>query len=163
MKKTFLCLIAVSMFITSLFQTPITANAEYDTSDKIIEYFDNGYYAEVTISNDYLNTYQIDAVNYVTSGYITYEYKNSADQVEWSYTLHGTFSYNGTSATCINVSDDYNIVSYFWSCNNHSCWASGNTANGTITMNKSILGAVIEIKTISLSLSCSPTGQITVV
>lgn len=160
MKKTVLFLLAVSMVITTLCLTPFTANAETDTSNKIIEYFDNGYYAEITTSTDYSNSYQIDAVTSVKSGSLLVEYKNSANQVEWSYAIHGTFSYNGTSSSCISVSDDYNIVSYFWSCSGHSCWTSGNNANGTITMEKSILGAVVDIKTNNLTLSCSPTGTL---
>lgn len=160
MKKDISLSIAVSMFITSLCPVSITANAESDAPQTFIEYYDNGYYAEITISTDYSSQYQIDAVTSVKSGTALYEYRNPANQVEWTYTLHGTFSYDGTSASCIDVSDDYNIIAYYWSCGSHSCWPSGNTAYGTVTMNKSILGTIIDSETKNITLSCTPSGTL---
>ncbi len=84
----------------------------------------------------------------------------SSNTTQWTYTINGTFSYNGSSSSCTSVSDSYSISNSNWHMDSHSCWKSGNTANGTVTMKHKVLGVTINTVTRSLVLSCSPNGTL---
>ena len=78
----------------------------------------------------------------------------------WSYTLYGTFSYDGSSASCTDTDDDPVVYDTAWSVYSHSCYGSGNTAYGNVTMKKKIFGITTDTVTKNLTLSCSPTGTL---
>lgn len=74
----------------------------------------------------------------------------------WSYTLYGTFSYNGSSASCTDTDDDPVVYDTAWHVDSNSCYSSGNTAYGNVTMKKKIFGITVDTVTRDLTLSCSP-------
>lgn len=70
------------------------------------------------------------------------------------FTLHGKFSYNGSSAKATNVSSDVEDYSG-WSHNKPETKLSGAKASGKCTFYKGSTS-----KTVSLSMTCSPDGDI---
>lgn len=70
------------------------------------------------------------------------------------FTLHGKFSYNGSSAKATNVSSDVEDYSG-WSHNKPETKLSGAKVSGKCTFYKGSTS-----KTVSLSMTCSPSGQI---
>ncbi|WP_297958886.1 hypothetical protein [uncultured Ruminococcus sp.] len=155
MKKIYTSFFIVVSLILGCIHAPFNAMAESFSPVSYYEYYDNGFYAEVTVSIDHANLQKS-----VISGSKTYNYKNSSNQVLWSYTIYGTFSYNGASATCTYDDDSYDIKDNNWHINSHSHYRSGNTAYGQVTMDKTFLGITIETITRNLTLSCSPDGTL---
>lgn len=70
------------------------------------------------------------------------------------FTLHGEFSYNGSSAKATNVSSDVEDYSG-WSHNKPETKLSGAKASGKCTFYKGSTS-----KTVSLLMTCSPDGDI---
>ena len=154
MKKLFLTAMIIIMTMMSMVPSFAYADSNNTVSNVIIEKYDNGDYAVITITineNDNRGT---------VSGSKTYTYKNSSNVAVWDYTINGTFTYNGTSSSCTSVSDEYSIHTSHWYNDGHSCWRSGNTAHGNVTMKYILFDVVINTITKNLTLSCSPSGDL---
>ncbi len=86
----------------------------------------------------------------------TDRYYNSDNELLWDFTLHGTFTYDGTTATAISASYSYNIYDSAWTLKSADAYCSGNQAiaegkfNGGFLLNRST----------SITLTCSPTGTL---
>lgn len=83
--------------------------------------------------------------------------KNSAGNVVATFTLHGTFSYDGSSATCTSASYSKSIVNNTWSFTSARAWANANKANGSYTLTRSTNGQTVSD---NVTITCSPTGKI---
>ncbi len=80
----------------------------------------------------------------------------SATGVElYSLTVHGTFSYNGTSATTDHSLYSYTDESPLWHFSDASSYCSGATATASGTFESSLIS-----KTLSVSLTCSANGTL---
>lgn len=156
MKKNIFISMFLSMFLI-IGCMPLSVNAtETNTSNIEIEYLEDGSYFEITINEDF-NASRA----YTKSGGKSVVYKNSNGDVQWTYTINATFSYNpGVSSTCTGVSDSYSISNDNWHIDSHSCWKSGNTAYGTVTMKYKFLGVTTQTVTKDISLSCDSNGNL---
>ena len=85
---------------------------------------------------------------------------SSDGQKEWEMKLHGSFSFDGTSATCTDASVTYSIYNSNWHFVSKSAWPSGNTANGTITLKETYLGFTLQTVTKSLTITCDADGNV---
>lgn len=156
MKKNILILLVLSV-IMLICCIPVSASAaETSTNNSTVEYFEDGSYSITTLTEDYNNSRA-----YTKSGSKTYTHYNSSNEVQWTYTINATFSYTpGVSSTCTGVSDGYSITNNSWHIDSHSCWRSGNTAYGTVTMKYKTLGVTIQTITKDISLSCDSNGNL---
>lgn len=86
----------------------------------------------------------------------TYTYHNSQGQRCFTYTIYGTFTYNGVTSRADSV--DYRVVLHRqgWDLVTHSEYVSGNTAYGRATFT----GPNGESRTASLTLTCDKKGTI---
>ena len=137
-----------------LFMTT-AAFAETGTTTVETEYFPDGSYAVITT-----NIEPVSATTFATettkSANRTYTYYASDNSKEWTFTLTGTFTYNGTTAKATKAETSYNIYVSGWKCIYKHGSVSGAVAAGQGTFQyKSGL-----TKNVSLSLKCSPTGSI---
>lgn len=155
MKKTISSFFIALSLIFGCLNTPFNVMVESDAPVSYYEYYNNGCYAIITINIDYSNTSKS-----TISGSKTYEYTDSSNQLLWSYTVYGTYSYNGSSATCTYDDDSYDIKDDNWHINSHSHYRSGNTAYGNATMKKKVLGITFDTVTANITLSCSPNGTL---
>jgi hypothetical protein len=149
---TALSILCLSIPVTAKAATPEIANTTSYT-----EYYDDGSYSVITITE-----YEQSAISSVTStkpGSKSYTHYVSGEAV-WSYTINASFSYNGSSSSCTSVSDSYSISNSSWHIDSHSCSRSGNTAYGSVTMKKKVLGITTDTVSRSLSLSCSASGTL---
>lgn len=114
-----------------------------------IDYNDGSYAIITTESNASLTraTYQID-------GKKTYNYYQG-DICEWSFTITGTYTYDGQTALASNPKSYTTIYVSGWSTASTNASSSGATVNGSATMNKGITK-----KTVTLSLTCSANGTL---
>ena len=79
---------------------------------------------------------------------------SSDGELLWELIVHGTFTYDGTTATATQASYSYNIYNSAWKLKSAEAYCSGNQAiaegkfNGGLFLNRST----------SITLTCSPTG-----
>lgn len=154
MKKNILISVILSLAVlVSCFSMPVYAAEEKTITSVVTEYYDDGTYAVITITEEAGNS---RATTKKASK--NYTYKDSDGTVLWTYKITGTFSYTGTSSTCTAVSDSYTISSDYWHMDSHSTSRSGNTAYGTVTMKCKFLNITTKTVTHDMQLSCSATG-----
>lgn len=84
-----------------------------------------------------------------------YKIENIFGSVVATYTLHGKFTYDGTTATCTSATYSTSTDSSLWSFESATAYKSGAKAIGSFTAN-SFLQTISETVTIS----CSKTGVI---
>ncbi len=145
-------ILSVSTFAVSgsSIESPIDLGAAEN-----IEYFSDGSYLITTIE-------PVDGISQMStstkSGSKSYRYYNSKDVQQWVVTIIGTFSYNGSSATCTNSRTSYTVYNSKWKVKNATATKSGNKAIGNFTVKYYFTG--IPTKTIerTVTLSCSATG-----
>lgn len=152
-KNIFISLILTLAVMIGCFSMPVHASEEEIVTSSVVEYFDDGSYAVITITEDINNSRAS-----VKSGTKTYTYSNSDGETQWTYKITGTFSYTGSSSTCTAVSDSYTISNDNWHMSSHSCSKSGNKASGTVTMKYKVLGITTKTVSKDVSLTCSATG-----
>ena len=83
--------------------------------------------------------------------------KNSVGNKLAVFTLYGTFTYSGSSATCTASSKSTSILDNTWHFTSSRAWMSTNHALGSYTLNCSATGQSISD---NVTLTCSPTGVI---
>lgn len=82
------------------------------------------------------------------------DYYDADGNLLWDFTVHGTFTYDGATATATDASYSYNIYNPIWTLKSANAYCSGNQAiaegkfNGGLLLNRST----------SITLSCSPSG-----
>lgn len=144
---------AIFAFLICLFglsNTVLAANDREVLVDQYkIEYADGSYVVVSTYQE--LSYLRAD----VRHGYKDYSYYDGG--LAWVFTVHGDFSYTGTSATCYNATYTYNIYDNSWFCTSASAWPSGNAAFASASM---CCGRNDNIVNPSLALYCSADGTI---
>lgn len=161
MKHTYkiLLLLVLTVALTSL--TTSNANAAPLDSTYTIEELDNGYYYETIIetvetSKDHLSR---GAVQYITKTKTT-NMKNSSGTTLWSVSITATFSYNGSSATCISCTPDAKSYASTWTIDSVVSNRSGNSATATAVATHGLSVGISESFTKSVTITCSGTGVV---
>ncbi len=158
MKKIFTLMLAVLLCV-AVFPVGYAAQSkspekQYETIISV-ETFTDGSYGVTTLSQ---------VGNIGTKGKVThtksYTYYDSDNTMLWQVYLIAAFTYNGTSATCTVASVGHEIYNSAWQVTSETASKSGNTATGSFTVKRYLLG--IPIKTINktLTMSCSPSGVV---
>lgn len=83
--------------------------------------------------------------------------KNQNGKIVATFTLYGTFEYDGKSAACTNASYSTSISDNTWSFSSANAWASASKAYGSYTLIRSINGQTVSD---NVMITCSPTGTI---
>ena len=86
--------------------------------------------------------------------------KNADGTTDWKAVLSGTFTYNGTTATCTASSVSVTVYADNWYEVSKTAGKSGASATGSVTMGRKILGITIAKETYDMTLTCSPTGTL---
>ena len=120
-----------------------------------IEYFDDGSYYEITLQED-LNIFRSSTKN----GSKTVTYKSANGTTLWSVTVHGSFSFNGTSAKCTNSTVSTTCPASTWKITSASSSKSGASASATATAKQYISGKLSQTKIKTVTLQCSSSGKL---
>lgn len=88
-------------------------------------------------------------------GHKDYTYYDAG--LAWTFTVHGTFSYTGSSASCQAASYTYSISNNAWYCPSANAWADGNSAKANGTMRRGSDGFLVYP---NVTLSCSASGTL---
>lgn len=115
------------------------------------EFYEDGTSCVISVYQDIPST----RASGTTTGHKDYDYKDERNVIVWTLTVHGSYSYNGVSATCTSVSCGYSIADSSWSRVSTSKSRSGNTATAYGTFAK---GG--QNQSASVSLSCDANGNL---
>lgn len=146
-KLILLVLLAVVLPVSAL-------AAEAPTTEKEIIYLDDGAYITVEMTWQ-----QTRAANTKTASK-TYTYTGSNGNEQWRAVMRGTFTYNGTTASCTAASCDVTILDTAWYVVSKTASPSGNAAVGALTMGRKLLGITISKESVDMRISCDPSGNL---
>lgn len=151
-KRILAVLLAVACCLT-MAATAFAASAEENTE---ITYFEDGSYLVKTITTE-----KSARAASTISGAVDAKYYNASDELRWVVTLSGTFSYtSGVSSSCTSASISATAYGGGWSCSTKNANASGNSAVGSATMIRKVLGIQVDSIPVSLTLSCDKYGNL---
>jgi hypothetical protein len=137
----------------------ISQSASVQTISTTVEYLPDGSSFTTEIQEVTANGPQTRAT-VTKTGQKVLTYKDSNGKLLWTYTLIGEFSVNqGVSATCTRAGGKTTISSSDWSEAGNQVSRSGNKATGVVTMNRKVLGNVVETKKETVTLTCDKNGN----
>lgn len=151
MKKIFLSFLV----LTTICLSQIHFSNAISTLTYITQTFDDGSYIEETIS-------EVSSITKTTTTKTkTLTYKSETGVARWSLSVTGTFSYNGSIATCTNSKVSTKNYSTTWRLSNAKASKNGNQAIASITAKQYTSNGTLS-RTInkSVKLTCSPNGVI---
>lgn len=150
-KKKCLATILTLFVLLSLFSVSAAAAQPKEVLvDQYTETYADGSYAIVSV-------YQSESLarDGSISGHKDFNYYDAG--LAWTYSVYGTFTYTGGSATCQAASCTYSIINHAWYCASTSAWPSGNAAVASGTMRNGSNGNEAYP---SVTLCCSPSGTL---
>lgn len=151
--KCKLLTILMTTFLVVVMTTPAFAGTLEKNTTMEVRNYDDGSYATIeTVEEIRMSTFAITSTK---SASRTYTYYSKNNVAEWTFTLKGSFSYNGSTAKATAASSSYNIFVSGWKCSTRNSSTSGSIAKANATFKYLTL-----TKNISLGLKCSPTGTI---
>ena len=152
--KYFIIKIIISMVIFCYYITLGTTTIKAIDSNIEIEMLSDGSYFETSIIEE-----PDTRVSNTKSATKTVNYKNSKGNILWSVSVHGTFTYTGSSSKCISstvsaISHDNN-----WKITSKSSSKSGNKATAKATAKLYQSGIAIQTINRTVTLTCSANGN----
>lgn len=148
--KKFIAILLCAVLSVILAFTVFADDSGEHIINQTVEHYSNGAYAVITT---YCDT--SFARSNTTSGHKDYNYYDSG--VAWTFTVYGTFSYNGRSATCTAASSTCNIFNNSWRLTSNKATPNGNSAVASGTFTHLSDGRAIHPK---VTLTCSGSGQL---
>ncbi len=88
------------------------------------------------------------------SGIASVSYYSSTNKLLWVFSVHGTFNYDGKTATATSATYSYSIYDTAWSFKSGRAYCSGNQAIAEGTFS----GGIFLTRSASAILSCFPNG-----
>lgn len=121
-----------------------------------IEYLEDGSYivTEITVGN---SDFSVAAAN-TKSGSKTIKHYGSNNELQWTATIKGTFSYTGSTAMCTASSITYSILDDSWKITSATASKTMNKAVGNVTAKHYFLGIPIKTVEETITLICSASG-----
>lgn len=150
------CSVLFTLLLTFTCTIPSVSALEYSSiqpSNEEIVYLQDGIYIISTIQENSCTS--LYAATHTKSGSKTSTVYSASGSPLYSITVHGVFSYNGSSASAISASYSYTDESPLWSFSNGSSSFSGATATASGTFKSEQI-----TKTIRAVLSCSANGTL---
>lgn len=155
MKRFFVfCLSFILLISASGLHATANDKTYQQSTAATVEYFDDGSYIVITIAEQETALFAAST----KSGSKALDYYNSNNEKEWTVTVHGTFSYTGTSSSCTASSVSYTIYNDLWKVKSATASKSANKAIGDFTCKFYLLGIPVKTVEQSVTLSCSKTG-----
>lgn len=154
--KRYLSLFLMLVMLGGVLSFPVSAashESAAESSQTTVEYFADGSYLVTTVTE-----YSKGARSSTQSGSKTSHYYNSKGVEQWAATINGTFSYDGSFATCTSAFTAYAIYDSSWKLKSASAEKRGNQAIGYFVFKDYFLGVPINTIERTVILTCSPTG-----
>lgn len=157
MKKRYLKLILI-MIMGCTFMIPINSIKAYEKNN-----LECSYYNIIQITDDlYEETiiYENILARATKSGTKTVNYRNAAGNIVWSVSVHGNFTYNGSTSSCTSSTVSTTCPSSVWRIISKSARKSGSVAIGEATAKLYSNGIPIQTLTREVRLTCSKSGTL---
>lgn len=159
--KKFISILLISVCLIVATIPSISANEEVDHSlfeiTTYTEYYDDGSYTVTTIRQSPVARASV----YQTTAEKNVHLYNSSDELQWTYTLIGTFLVTyGESSVCTNSTYSYIIYNDSWSLTAHNNSYYGNIAAGTATFKKKVLFITTNTHDIDAEVGCDIYGNV---
>lgn len=154
MKKFFSLFLCIAF--TIIFQN--TAYAAEDSYTAITEVFPDGSYIESCIEEDSLTIVPFSTST--KSGTKTDSYKHSDGSILWSITVHGKFTYDGSTSRCVVSSISTTCPSSYWKLSNKSASKTDATAKASATAKRYLENKVVQTINRSVQLTCNKNGKL---
>ena len=145
----FLALVTLGLMIPAA-----QASVQTSTSDLDIIYLEDGGYIMVE-----LNTNSDKARATVSKSKVATRYSDD-DEMQWQIRLSGSFTYDGTTASCTSSSCTVTIYNNAWYTDSKTSWKNANSAYATVVMGRKLLGVTVDRETIDLTLTCDRYGKV---
>lgn len=153
-KKIFLSIFSVSLLVCTLSMN-IFASGMVEKNISIEYQSQDGIYYETILEEEPSNTRSS-----TKSGSKTVNCKNSKGKILWSVKVHGSFTYNGKTATCTSSTVSTTCPASNWKISSSSAWKDGANAIAKATAKKYSSGIVTKTETETVTLHCSPSGKL---
>ncbi len=155
MKKIIIILLAV--LLSS--QNVLAATESNSSPSNDIIYLSDGLYMEITLEEE------VPAIaTYAASSSKTYSktasIKDNNNKVLAKFKLTATFTYDGSTSKCTNVSHSTNIYDDSWEFTSTSSSKSGATATGKYTAKKYLLFINTQTISDSITIKCDKNGNV---
>lgn len=155
MRKTFITFL---LFVSLLIPHDVEASSTLSVSTDSIEYFSDGSYFLTTISiEDEIRNQRATTTRTASK---TKSYVDSSGTTLWSFTITGSFAYNGYTCTCGQAKITTNVYSNEWKFTSTSAVPRNNTAIGNITAKQYINNNLVRTITDSATLTCDVNGNV---
>lgn len=152
MKKTVSILLSLAL-VLSLFPMHVFAADEVPATNSTRTDFEDGSYCITTITEEE-SEMQTYATSSSKTGTKSSRFYNSNGELQFTVLVKGTFTYNGSTATATYANYGYSISNTDWTFSSGKASRSGATATAQCTFRLTALYS----KTLSVSLTCSPSG-----
>lgn len=152
MKKVSICILAICLIVAVLPSRAYAATENVQTVK-----LENGHYQIVTI--EYADA-SSGTKSTSTSGTKTIREYDALNNLVWTATLRGSFTYDGTSSTATNSSLTVSISNSNYYLISKSAYTGGDTAYGDFAIGHKVLGVTISTSAESLSLTCDANGNL---
>lgn len=161
MKKIISCICLIGIVLCG-FAVPVSAQENTNEIVKV-EKIENGeiqYLADGTSVE--IRLYQTATLRASgrTDGHKDYTVRNNDGEILWVATIKGSFTYNGSSATCTSASFEISIKNSSWKLDSKSEGKSGNCAYTNYTMKRYFVGVPVQTEDKYVELRCSANGTI---
>ena len=152
MKRT----VSIGLVILILLNVFVCFASAQNKTTETIEHFEDGSYGVICIKT----VFSLFASKSSITRTKEYKYYDSSNNLDWKASITATFTYNGTTASCTNVSKSTTVYDTSWKCTASSCNKSGATATGDFTFKQYV--SFIPVKTINktLTLTCDKNGNV---
>ena len=153
MKRISSILLSIAIILSTISFCATSINEE--TLETL--YFDDGSYVVTTIKA----VYSVFTMKGSLTKTKQSKYYDPNDNLDWIASITGSFTYNGVTSSCTDVSKSTTIYDTAWRCTAASCSKSGATATGNFTFKNYVLGVPIQTVNKTLTLTCDKNGNIT--
>ena len=165
--KKIIALFLLTIFTLYSIAMPSLAFEEkpiFSRNDQVAEviYFDDGSRLEISYPQVIDSAYTTSSTTKTVTCDKDVTYKDSDGNLDWKYTLTGSFSYtSGVSSTCTKATYTTKIYDDSWSFSDCAATKSGNKAIGTGKCKDTFLFVTLKTYNIDISLTCDKYGNIT--
>ncbi len=155
MKKLFISVLLICMIASLTGYAKSPESSDYDLAPiQTIIFTNSGECLEITVPKIIISQ------RGTITGQVAYRYRDSGGIVQWTAILTGSFTFNGSSATCTAASCITSVQQGNWHETYNHAYPSGNTAQADITMVRKVLFVTVQTETAHLVLSCDANGNL---
>ena len=150
MKRIIVLTLVLSLLCVAM---PVCVSAQTVTSESRID-FEDGSYMITTIEES-------TSLSRTTKNHNKIQrYYNANNVLQWRIVLVATFTYDGTTVSCIAAGCNADVYTNNWTVISESDYISGNTAYGYATLANTLLGVTVSERSYTLTLTCDKNGNV---